>query len=51
MVDIGERNIKVLAYGEVPERPKGHAWRACVPKRYRGFESHPLRAFFHDPML
>src|SRR5712692_4074797 len=29
--------------GEVPERPKGHAWRACVPTRYRGFESLPLR--------
>src|SRR2546427_2990723 len=30
--------------GEVPERPKGHAWRACVPTRYRGFESLPLRS-------
>jgi hypothetical protein len=29
--------------GEVPERPKGHAWRACVPTKYRGFESLPLR--------
>src|SRR3989475_11866337 len=29
--------------GEVPERPKGHAWRACVPTRYRGFEPPPLR--------
>src|SRR5207237_1328422 len=23
----------------------GHAWRACVPFGYRGFESHPLRHF------
>src|SRR5262249_28038480 len=33
--------------GEVPERPKGHAWRACVPTRYRGFESLPLRFTLH----
>ena len=39
------KQIKVFSRGEVPERPKGHAWRACVPTRYRGFESHPLRFF------
>ncbi len=22
---------------------KAHAWKVCVPKRYRGFESHSLR--------
>ncbi len=32
------------APGEVREWTKRHAWRACVPKRYRGFESHPLRS-------
>src|SRR5439155_2441973 len=31
--------------GGVPEWTIGHAWRACVPFGYRGFESHPLR---HD---
>ncbi len=29
--------------GEVSEWLKEHAWKACVPKRYRGFESPPLR--------
>src|SRR6266545_6020498 len=29
--------------GEVSEWLKEHAWKACVPKRYRGFESLPLR--------
>src|SRR5437870_9148698 len=29
--------------GGVPEWTIGHAWRACVPFGYRGFESHPLR--------
>src|SRR3990172_10737567 len=29
--------------GGVPEWTNGHAWRACVPFGYRGFESHPLR--------
>src|SRR4030042_235033 len=30
--------------GEVSERLKEHAWKACVPcERYRGFKSHPLR--------
>src|SRR5439155_5708057 len=28
--------------GGVPEWTIGHAWRACVPFGYRGFESHPL---------
>jgi hypothetical protein len=34
--------------GEVSEWLKEHAWKACVPKRYRGFESPPLR---HDSDL
>jgi hypothetical protein len=29
--------------GEVAERSKAHASKACVPIGYRGFESHPLR--------
>ena len=29
--------------GEMSEWSIEHAWKACVPKRYRGFESHSLR--------
>ena len=29
--------------GEVAEWFKAHAWKACAPNRYRGFESLPLR--------
>ena len=29
--------------GEVAERLKAHAWKACVGFPYRGFESLPLR--------
>jgi hypothetical protein len=29
--------------GEMSEWLKEHAWKACVLKRYRGFESHSLR--------
>ena len=33
--------------GEVSERSKEHAWKACVrPSVYRGFESRPLRFFY-----
>lgn len=28
------------------ERLKKHVWKACVPKRYRGFKSHSLRFIF-----
>jgi hypothetical protein len=35
--------ISSAAPGEVSEWLKEHAWKACVPKRYRGFESPPLR--------
>ena len=37
-----ERGVK-WASGEVAERSKAHASKACVPIGYRGFESHPLR--------
>jgi hypothetical protein len=30
-------------YGKVQEWLNWHAWRACVPSGYRGFESHPFR--------
>jgi hypothetical protein len=35
------------ARGEVSERSKEHAWKACIRvyNAYRGFESHPLRHF------
>ena len=29
--------------GEMAEWFKAHAWKACVPKKYRGFESPSLR--------
>src|SRR3954471_644066 len=32
--------------GEVAERSKAHASKACVPIGYRGFESHPLRSSY-----
>ena len=32
-----------LSLGEMSEWSKVHAWKACVPKRYRGFESLSLR--------
>jgi hypothetical protein len=32
-----------ISGGEVAEWFKAHAWKACVPKQYRGFESLPLR--------
>ena len=32
--------------GEVAEWFKAHAWKACVVKTYRGFESPPLRQCF-----
>src|SRR5437660_3752038 len=35
--------VPVPPPGEVSEWLKEHAWKACVPKRYRGFESLPLR--------
>jgi hypothetical protein len=38
----GEDLVK-LRFGEVAERSKAHASKACVPIGYRGFESHPLR--------
>ena len=31
-------------FGEMSEWSKVHAWKACVPKRYRGFESLSLRS-------
>ncbi len=31
-----------FSFGEVSERFKEHAWKACV-RKYRGFESRPLR--------
>ena len=31
------------AQGWVAEWSNAHAWKACVPKRYRGFESPPIR--------
>src|SRR6056297_1697957 len=35
---------QLVSPGEVPEWSNGLAWKACVPrKRYRGFESLPLR--------
>ncbi len=34
-----------LLYGEVTEWLKVHAWNACV-RKYREFESHPLRQPF-----
>ena len=34
---------EVNAKGWVTERSIVHAWKACVPKRYRGFESPPIR--------
>ncbi len=37
--------------GEVTEWTMVHAWNACVPKRYRGFESHPLRFFAQQPFI
>ena len=38
------RDFRFRPYpGGVPEWTIGHAWRACVPYGYRGFESHPLR--------
>lgn len=37
--------------GEVTEWLKVHAWNACV-RKYREFESHPLRQFFYiSPLL
>ncbi len=35
-------------YGEVTEWLKVHAWNACV-RKYREFESHPLRHFAKKP--
>ena len=32
--------------GWVAEWSNAHAWKACVPKRYRGFESPPIRCFY-----
>ncbi len=32
-------------YGEVAERLKAHAWKACEGNPFRGFESHPLRHY------
>ncbi len=34
-----------LLGGEMAEWFKAHAWKACVPKKYRGFESLSLRQF------
>ena len=31
--------------GEMAEWFNAHAWKACIPKRYRGFESLSLRHF------
>jgi hypothetical protein len=36
-------NFENVKFGEVAERSKAHASKACVPIGYRGFESHPLR--------
>src|SRR5678815_1494058 len=35
--------VRFRAPGELSKWLKEHAWKACVPKRYRGFESLPLR--------
>jgi Phage integrase family len=37
-------DLEKLEFGEVAERSKAHASKACVPIGYRGFESHPLRS-------
>ena len=34
-----------LLGGEMAEWFKAHAWKACVAKHYRGFESLSLRQF------
>ena len=40
--------VYTLCNGEVAEWLKAHAWKACVlRKRYREFESHPLRHFVY----
>ncbi len=37
--------------GEVDEWLKSHAWKACVGKTYRGFESLPLRQNTNKPLI
>src|ERR1017187_6261431 len=41
-----ERTAKMpFPAGEMAEWFNAHAWKACIPKRYRGFESPSLRQF------
>jgi hypothetical protein len=40
--------IKMQVLGEVTERPKVRHWKCRVGvKPYRGFESRPLRLYYH----
>ena len=37
------RSQSFVSGGEMAEWFNAHAWKACIPKRYRGFESPSLR--------